>query len=494
MSGVTAEWETAFKEATKNIHGRCTYQEGAEMLRELIRTKLLKFTDIKENPARFFAAHRLLLAPGNQGVGRLSDASGFGVRFTVEFNLFAGSIIGLGGPEQIAQLDEMQDKGVLGCFCLTEKFAGVNSGLVVDTTATWMPDRQEFLLETSTEGSKKNWISQGLTATRAVVMANLCVGGKFYGPHGFLVQIRDESNNELLPGVTIEDMGQKTVANDLDNARVGFDKMCIPKAALLNKFATIENDKYKQTTKERMRIEVLGQRLLTGRLAIAESCTLYAKRLFEKTLEYAQNKTCWAPKGMKQPKLSEVPHIAAIFAEADKKLDVIERYCAAVEVDLNKVLMDGTIPSAELVEAIAVSKIKSVQEAITLTDKLAREVGSYALMHEGGFGSTHWLLMCQFAEGDTRVLMQKLARDSMKQFKAKSWTDTGKEIVFGTSAEQQEMKCRFHLSRALSAAATPADGGRLWNENWELVYDLANAVCDKYFAKYCGEEKVLSKL
>ena len=40
---------------------------------------------------------------------------------------------------------------------------------------------------------------------------------------------------------------------------------------MLNKFADVRNDEYVQTTDERMRIEVIGQRLLTGRLAIAEA-------------------------------------------------------------------------------------------------------------------------------------------------------------------------------------------------------------------------------
>ena len=80
---------------------------------------MLKFSDLRDNPKRFFEAHRLLLAPGNRGPG-------FGIRFTVQFNLFAGSIIGLGNPAQVAALDEYQKKGELGCFCLTEKMAGVN--------------------------------------------------------------------------------------------------------------------------------------------------------------------------------------------------------------------------------------------------------------------------------------------------------------------------------------------------------------------------------
>ena len=83
------------------------------------------------------------------------------IRFTVQFNLFAGSIVGLGGPEQVSRLASIQEKGQLGCFLLTEKQAGVLSGLIVETTADWDPSTQEFVLHTPSDKAAKNWISQG---------------------------------------------------------------------------------------------------------------------------------------------------------------------------------------------------------------------------------------------------------------------------------------------------------------------------------------------
>ncbi len=43
----------------------------------------------------------------------------------VHFNLFCGTVLALGGPDQIALLHAFQKKGCLGCFGLTEKFAGL---------------------------------------------------------------------------------------------------------------------------------------------------------------------------------------------------------------------------------------------------------------------------------------------------------------------------------------------------------------------------------
>ena len=46
----------------------------------------------------------------------------------------------------------MQEKGELGCFGLTEKFAGVNSGLIVNTIAQWNEENQIFILNSSDTG------------------------------------------------------------------------------------------------------------------------------------------------------------------------------------------------------------------------------------------------------------------------------------------------------------------------------------------------------
>jgi len=486
------EWSQKFEAAIEKFSGSDTPEESAETLRELLKSGLIRFSDLQKNPERFFKSHRYLLAPT-----RTPDGSGAGVRYTVLVNLFGGSILGLGSDEQVNMLEEFQERGVLGCFCLTEKFAGVNSGLVVQTTAIWNEETQQFTIHCPTEGAAKNWISQGSTASHAVIIANLGIAGKFYGPHAFVAQIRDEQTGELLPGVSSEDLGRKSVANDLDNSAISFNQFVVPKSALLNRFADVRDNKYVQTTERRMTIETVGQRLLTGRLAIAQASIVYAETLFKRAKQYADNKPCWAPKGQKQPSLSEVPHIAAIFAEGFEQLSTLQRYNFKIEELMIPVLKNREIPSAQLVEQIAVAKVKSVQTAITLTDKLARELGSYALMYESGLGTTHWLLMCQFAEGDTRILQQKLARDSMKKFKATSWKDTGKEIVFGTSAEQQEMKVRFQLSHALSSAAGPEDAGRLWNENYALVYELAETVCARHIADALDEgarESLFSKL
>lgn len=115
------------------------------------------------------------------------------------------------------------------------------------------------------------------------MIADLIVEGKSHGPHPFYIELRDPSTHALHAGIRIDDMGTKTVANDLDNARVWFDHVQLPKNSLLNKFCDIKDDQYVQVRDEPMRIEVIGQRLLTGRLVIAQAAVIAARVLHMKT-------------------------------------------------------------------------------------------------------------------------------------------------------------------------------------------------------------------
>jgi hypothetical protein len=56
----------------------------------------------------------------------------------------------------------------------------------------------------------KFWIGGAAQfANMTLLWANLIVDGKNYGPHGFAIQIRDNSNMRVLPGVIIGDCGAK---------------------------------------------------------------------------------------------------------------------------------------------------------------------------------------------------------------------------------------------------------------------------------------------
>lgn len=452
---MTEAWTQTFRQGVADIPALGSgihYTTSADRLRRLMREGPLRLTDLRDAPAKFFLSHRVLSEFATQ-VG-----PGFGIRFTVQVNLFAGSILGLGNPSQVALLDGFQNEGCLGCFCLTERLAGVNSGLVVNTTCTWDNDRKMFLLDCPDEGSKKNWISQGLTADLAVVVANLFVGGKSHGPHAFLMELR--KGGELVPGVSTEDMGDKTIGNDLDNARISFSKVWLPANSLLDRYAGLEGGEYVQRKQGITNMEMIGQRLYTGRTCIAASTLVFARTLYHRAREYADKKRCWHPSGSIM--LSDIPQLSHLYVEADKELSRVEVLRDVCETRLCECLKSNALPDDKLVEMIAVLKVKAIETSISLCFRLKQELGSYALMGSTGFEKMDYLQCCKFAEGDSRILMQKMARDRLQAFSKKP------------EGSKQEAEACMTLGKALQS------GGKTgWNDQWKLVYGLADMVIER---------------
>jgi len=404
-------WETQFREQVARVKALgcdASYKDTSACLRDLVKSGLLRHDDIRERPDRFFAAHAILAELAT------SLGPGFWIRFTVHFNLFAGTVVAVGNDDQVALLNKMQDEGKLGCFGLTEVYAGVNSGLVANTTCTWHPDKQMFRLHSPDRGAYKNWISQGLVADVCVAVADLQIGGKSYGPHAFLMDLR--KGGSLAPGVEMGDMGVKTVGNDLDNAWICFNDVWLPKSAMLNRYADVEGDAYVQRQKGVRAMEMIGQRLFSGRVVVARSALVFARMLYGSTKRYTDSKHCWQPKG-KGISLSQVPQVGAIYEEGEKALGKLEAFMLEVEKRLGDCLRKGEIPSVQLQDAIATAKVQCVETAISLCWRLKQEVGSYALMSGSGFEQLDYLQCAKFAEGDSRILMQKMARDRVAAHK-----------------------------------------------------------------------------
>jgi len=410
---------------------------------------------------------------------------GFGTRFTVQFNLFAGSIMGMGSAAQVQNLVELQSTGSLGCFALTEVSAGVNSGLVVETTAMWEPDHNRFVLHTPHDGARKNWISQGLAAEFAVVIATLYVAGENKGPHAFIMRMRDTDGN-LVDGVEAEDMGRKTTANELDNARLRFTNVPLPQDSLLDKYAGFDSNGHYETRLgiKRMGIEVIGQRLLTGRLVIAQMTVDSVRLLLKHVRTYAQQRRVWSPVPDHELSLADVPHIADLFQRVEKDLDVQERFTAHVEKQLSAHLRRDTLPPPWLAEAIGVAKIRGVGRALHWFREIQAEVGSHALMagHDhSGFLYGDILLVTKFAEGDSRILMQKMARDRLRDFERGGWKAMLERISLDSSQRAEAALCmRIGASMARAQKKGLKAMVAAWNAEWKSVYALAELICDRH--------------
>ncbi|XP_068606681.1 peroxisomal acyl-coenzyme A oxidase 1 [Brachionichthys hirsutus] len=131
---------------------------------------------------------------------------------------------------------------IIGTYAQTEMGHGTHlRGL--ETTATYDPATQEFVLHSPTISSIKWWPGGlGKTANYAVVLAQLYTQGNNQGLHAFLVQIRDMETHVPLPGVVVGDIGPKFGFVEVDNGFLKLENVRIPRENMLMKYAKVEPD------------------------------------------------------------------------------------------------------------------------------------------------------------------------------------------------------------------------------------------------------------
>lgn len=70
-----------------------------------------------------------------------------------------------------------------------------------------------------------------------VAMARLFIKGRDYGPHAFVVPIRDMGSHLPLPGIKVGDIGPKFGYNGVDNGFLSFNHVRVPLDHMLMRFA-----------------------------------------------------------------------------------------------------------------------------------------------------------------------------------------------------------------------------------------------------------------
>ncbi|HMD12308.1 MAG TPA: acyl-CoA dehydrogenase family protein, partial [Marmoricola sp.] len=211
------------------------------------------------------------------------------VKVGVHFGLFGGAILHLGSREHHdAYFADLVTADLLGCFAMTESGHGSNVQ-ALGTTATYDADAGEFVITTPDQASRKDYIGNAARhADMAVVFAQLEIGGESEGVHAFVVPIRDARGNPL-PGVTIEDDGPKLGLNGVDNGRLSFDAVRVPRANLLNRYADVSEDgSYSSPIDNRGRrfFTMLGT-LVQGRVCVGGAGINAAKVALTIAVKYA---------------------------------------------------------------------------------------------------------------------------------------------------------------------------------------------------------------
>src|SRR5438445_870823 len=157
-----------------------------------------------------------------------------------------------------------------GCFAMTETGHG-SDVQSIRTIATYDPEREEFVIHTPDDDARKDYIGNVARDGRmAAVLAQAMTAGKGRGVHVFLVPIRDQRGRPYR-GVRIEDCGHKGGRNGVDNGRLWFDQVRVPREALLDRFGKVARDgSYSSPIESETRrfFTMLGT-LVSGRVSVA---------------------------------------------------------------------------------------------------------------------------------------------------------------------------------------------------------------------------------
>jgi acyl-CoA oxidase len=232
------------------------------------------------------------------------ETLGFGdlsllVKFGVQFGLWGGTVQQLGTRRHHERyLKQTATLELPGCFAMTE--AGHGSDVQkLQTTATYDPDTEEFVVNTPCEDAHKEYIGNAACHGRvAVVFAQLIVAGEEHGVHALVVPLRDEHGN-VLEGVRIEDSGDKMGLNGVDNGRIWFDGVRVPREALLNRYADVSSTgEYSSPIENPNRrfFTMLGA-LVQGRVCVSGASISAAKSALTIAVRYGLHRRQFGPSG-----------------------------------------------------------------------------------------------------------------------------------------------------------------------------------------------------
>ncbi|GAB2980985.1 acyl-CoA dehydrogenase family protein [Actinotalea caeni] len=219
------------------------------------------------------------------------------IKAGVQWGLFASAIMHLGTEHHHRTfLPGAVDLSVPGAFAMTEIGHGSDVASI-GTTATYDPETEEFVLHTPFRAAWKDYLGNAaLHGVAAVVFAQLITQGVNHGVHAFYTPIRevgpDGRAGALLPGVASEDDGLKGGLNGIDNGRLAFDHVRIPRTNLLNKYGDVAPDGTYSSpiaSPGRRFFTMLGT-LVQGRVSLSGAAAVVSKMALATAIRYGSER------------------------------------------------------------------------------------------------------------------------------------------------------------------------------------------------------------
>lgn len=169
----------------------------------------------------------------------------------------------------------------------------------IATRAEYDIASEQFILQTPTDEAQKYWIGGAFRSARwTAAFAQLYIQDKCYGIHPFLVRIRNDDGSPV-SGICLADCGHKCGLNGVDNGRIWFDKVVVPRDHLLCRISQVSPDG-KYTSLFKSSDERFGASLAAlsgGRVSIASGGINQAKLGLTIAIRYASHRRAFGPPG-----------------------------------------------------------------------------------------------------------------------------------------------------------------------------------------------------
>lgn len=406
------------------------------------------------------------------------------VKAGVQWGLFGGAVENLGTERHHeAYVPKIISLELRGCFAMTETGHG-SDVQSLETTATYDPETEEFIIDSPTPSARKDYIGGAAeTATMASVFAQLITHDNgepvHHGVHCVLVPIRDEDGNDL-PGVTTSDCDYKGGLPGVDNGRIVFDHVRVPRVNLLNKYGDVAPDGTYSSPIEnpnRRFFTMLGT-LVRGRITVGGSAGAAGRVALDIATRYAlQRKQFSAPGGGEVTIMDYLVHQRRLFPLIAKSyaLQFAQNELVGKCHDVQSADAPDADEQRELEARAAGLKAANTWHASRSIQEAREACGGAGYMAEnrliGLRGDTD--VFTTF-EGDNHVLTQLVAKelltayaDDIKSMSPVEWVrfaanTVGERVIKRTAAETI-------IQRIIDARQDNEEEGSLFNRGTQIT-------------------------
>lgn len=414
-------------------------------------------------------------------------------------------------PEQRARwLPQMEKYSIMGTYAQTELGHGTHVR-ALETTALYDREREEFVLNSGPVTGMKWWPgSLGKTSTHAVVMATLMVGEENCGIHPFIIQVRDLTTHQPLPGVEVGDIGPKLGFNMLDNGFLRLRDLRIPRDNMLMRYAQVSPDGL--FTRSRDRRLGYGTMMFTRAIITTGVARRLAAAVTIAVRYSCVRRQSSIEKGQGQPEVKVMeyqtqqykllPQVAAAYALTLAGRAMLELYFQ----------VDGEVEAGRegaLAELHALSAgLKAVASAMAMwgVEACRLACGGHGYYRAAGLLRVYvdTTAACTY-EGDNTVLLLQTARYLVRQYNAHrqgrevasavKYLGLSEEQIQGRTTMENIIKAYQHRARRLvevvgeryvEAVAQGTEEWRAWNDDAIAMTTVARAHCELWVVESCA--------